>query len=200
MERQDKILQEKFESLDDLPLDFKPNLESKWELLSAGLHTKKSDNRPKLFLYISGIAALFLAIFFMFRPEPISPKMDSALTLKEPVKKEFPLIEENKSAITIAPVSYKRRLTKKKEILEQISPTIDSIVAKEEPILLEVVEPIKEAPRYVEIDFTNEVYLARFPAANTEKKLVQFRFFKPELGSQSLGSSEASPLQFKANF
>lgn len=61
--RSDKIIQDKINSVNDLPEGYTPNLNSKWELLQAGL--KPKQNKKTVLYYIqraSAVAAIFLLI------------------------------------------------------------------------------------------------------------------------------------------
>ena len=200
MERQNNILKEKFESIDDLPLDFTPNLDSKWELVAAALPAKKSNKKPLFIWYLSGVAALFLAVITFFWSEP---KQDLPLAAIPPkvVEKPTAFVAAPKKEIAIVKHANKRKTSLKKreeapvwvQAKDSILPAIPAItVAEKAP------EIVKS--RYVEIDFTNEVYAAKFPLANTSEKLVQFRFFKPEIGNHTNTQGGASLLQFKTNF
>jgi hypothetical protein len=61
--RSDKIIHDKINSVNDLPEGYSPNLNSKWELLQAGL--KSEQNKKSVMYYIqrtSVVAAMLLLI------------------------------------------------------------------------------------------------------------------------------------------
>ena len=61
--RSDKIIQDKINSVNDLPEGYSPNLNSKWELLQAGL--KPEQNKKPVLYYVqraSAVAAMLLLI------------------------------------------------------------------------------------------------------------------------------------------
>lgn len=200
MERQNNILKEKFESIDDLPLDFTPNLDSKWELVAAALPAQKSSKKPLFIWYLSGVAALFLAVITFFWAEP---KQDLSLAAIAPkvVEKPTAFVAAPKKEIATIKPTYNRKISlKKREEAPVLVQTKDSILPIEANVLVAEKAPEKIKSRYVEIDFTDEVYAAKFPAANTSEKLVQFRFFMPETNGFSSTTNGGSPLQLKANF
>lgn len=200
MERQNNILKEKFESIDDLPLDFTPNLDSKWELVAAALPAKKSSKKPLFIWYLSGVAALFLAVITFFWAEPKQDLPLAALTPKVVEKPTAFVAEPKKEIATIKPVNKRKTSLKKREEAPVLVQTKDSIMPALPAVLVAEKVPEKIKSRYVEIDFTDEVYAAKFPKANTSEKLVQFRFFMPETSGFSSTTNGGSPLQLKANF
>lgn len=200
MERQNKILKEKFESIDDLPLDFTPNLESKWELVSAALPAKKSDKKLLFIWYLGGVAALFLAVISFFWAEP-KQVLPLAILSPKVVEKPAALVVAPKKEIAIVKPTNKRKTSlKKREEAPVWVQAKDTILPAMPAITVAEKAPEIVKSRYVEIDFTNEVYAAKFPLANTSEKLVQFRFFKPEIGSHTNAQGGVSLLQFKTNF
>lgn len=200
MERQNNLLQEKFESLDDLPLDYQPNIESKWELLAAGLHGKKPARKPKLIWYLSGVAALFLAVLTFFWSEPKQIILPTQVVNIIPDKPQQ-LVLVKPQVIKESALKIKRKAPIKTRVEAPVLvQTKDSVLPNEPSSLLAEVEPVKQQARFTEIDFTDEVYLAKFPVANSEKKLVQFNFFKPQMGGNVNSNTQESTLQFKANF
>ncbi len=200
MERQNNLLKEKFESIDNLPLDFTPNLDSKWELVAAALPATNSSKKPLFILYFSGVAALFLAVITFFWFEP---KQDLPLAAPTPKIIEKPtafVAEPKKEIATIKPVNKRKISIKKREEAPVLVQTKGSILPALPAVLVAEKVPEKIKSRYVEIDFTDEVYAAKFPKANTSEKLVQFRFFMPETSGFSSTTNGGSPLQLKANF
>jgi hypothetical protein len=200
MERQNNILKEKFESIDDLPLDFTPNLESKWELVAAALPAKKSSKKPLFIWYLSGVAALFLAVFTFFWT---GPKQDLSVAVLTPkvIEKPIEIVAINKNELANVKTLNKRKTSlNKREETTILVQTKDSVLPIEESKLVAEKVPEKITSRFVEIDFTDEVYLAKFPAASNEKKWVQLKFFVPETNGFSSATNEGSPLQFKTNF
>jgi hypothetical protein len=201
MERQNKQVQDMLNSLDDLPLENTPNVASKWEILAMGLQGKKPAKKLSLMVYIIGMAALFFAVLIFFWAEP---KQDLPLAQVANKIGEKPLYLSPSKVIknsVLKPINKKKNVVKmnadEPPVLVQ---AIDSFLPLESTKLLSNQEPVKVKPRYVEIDFTNEVYAAKFPSANSSQKLVQFRFFKSETSNHTKTQGGSSLLQFKTNF
>jgi hypothetical protein len=200
MERQNNMLKEKFESIDDLPLDFTPNLESKWELVAAALPAKKSSKKPLFIWYLGGVAALFLAVISFFWAEPKQDLPIAALTPKVAENPAAFVAAPKKEIAIVKPANKRKTSLKKRGEAPVLVQTKDSILPTMPAITVAENAPEIVKSRYVEIDFTNEVYAAKFPLANTSEKLVQFRFFKPEIGNHTNAQGGVSLLQFKTNF
>src|SRR6188768_4065609 len=87
---QDKEIREKLNSLNTLPEGYSPSLDSKWELLRAGLPEKKKQ--PPFSLYALAASLLLLLGFgFLFRQSATfqAEKAGIASVLPSSVAKEF---------------------------------------------------------------------------------------------------------------
>jgi hypothetical protein len=201
MEKQNKQFQDMLDSLDDLPLENTPNVASKWEILAMGLQGKKPAKKSSLMVYIIGMAALFFAVLIFFWAEP-KQGLPLAQVANKIVEKPLYLSPSKvmKNSV-LKPINKKKNVVKMNVVEPPVLvQAIDSFLPLESTKLLSLQEPVKVKPRYVEIDFTNEVYAAKFPSANTSEKLVQFRFFKSEISNPSNTQGGSSLLQFKTNF
>lgn len=108
--------------------------------------------------------------------------------------------DHSKEIAIVKPANKRKTSLKKRGEAPVLVQTKDSILPTMPAITVAEKAPEIVKSRYVEIDFTNEVYAAKFPLANTSEKLVQFRFFKPEIGNHTNAQGGVSLLQFKTNF
>lgn len=194
--RSDKMIQEKINSVNDLPDGYAPNLNSKWELLQAGL--KPVQNKRPLLYYIqraSAVAAMLLLIGgsgLLIIKKPTKPTASSVKTATSngiaaaPHAKPIHQVKEEKAVVT---PNHKIKNTdvNKASVAVATNPVKTTINKVEQPVS-EVAQPtIDHAPkelvaavteRFAEVDFTTPVLAPNVPT----DVLVKAQKFKFKLG------------------
>lgn len=180
----EQIIKEKIEGLNDLPVGYTPNLQSKWEVLESGLKPKK---RRLFFIWnrYTSIAAAFLFIggAGLLLIKNINNKPQSA----DVVKPKIEVPEANLQVVTIPAKETEKRVrnfrSKKPTRLQQVMiPQLDTAI--QDPIFIEHIEPvvatlettaIKKPKRFEEIDFNTPVIGTSVPT-QTYVESQKFRF------------------------
>jgi hypothetical protein len=192
--RSDKIIQDKINSVNDLPEGYSPNLNSKWELLQAGL--KSEQNKKSVMYYIqraSVVAAMLLLIGgsgLLIIKKPTKPITSSLQTNNNSVvntatkieevhqldekKVSKPSIENTKKVMVNAPSQLS---------VNNQNISVDTITQKVEVVNQTIVnttnnKQVTITERFTEIDFTTPVLA---PSAPTDV-LVKAQKFKFKLG------------------
>jgi hypothetical protein len=190
-----KIIQEKINSVNDLPEGYSPNLNSKWELLQAGL--KPEQNKKPVLYYIqrtSTVAAMLLLIGgsgLLIIKKPTKPITSSLLTNNNSVVNTAKKIEEvhQLEEKKVSKLSIKN--TKKVMVNEpshlainNLNTSVDSSIQKVEantkPIVHTIInEQVASTERFTEVDFTTPVLAPSVPT----DVLVKAKKFKFKLGA-----------------
>lgn len=218
---EDNLIADKLASLSDLPGDYAPNLESKWEVLETSLIETRKNKRKFIFtlrvaasLIITGI----LAVFFIGKHT--STRSTSALTqtvslpntevkrfqksvspdiiqpeLKS--KSQFPKKRFLKTRVKVSPQIKSDYLFT--QTIEQTgnTPVIESAIVQHLPIQ----EPPhkKEKSRYTQVDFEDPAILKTVPIQTTISSNFQIKFFKQnppdQIGMQD--QTESKSLRIK---
>jgi hypothetical protein len=192
--RSDKIIQDKINSVDDLPEGYSPNLNSKWELLQAGL--KPEQNKKPVLYYIqraSAVAAMLLLIGgsgLLIIKKPTKPSALNITTNVNSVLKVAPKVEIVNSIEEQKTTPSTTKTTKKVMVNAPIqlavnnqNTSIDTITQNLEVVTQPIVnttinEQVASNERFTEVDFTSPIIT---PSTPTDV-LVKAQKFKFKLG------------------
>lgn len=206
--RSNKIIQDKINSVNDLPEGYSPNLNSKWELLQAGL--KPVQNKKPVLYYIqraSAVAAMLLLIGgsgLLIIKKPTKPTASNITTNNKNIINVAPNTErvnavEEKKTILLPQKTNKKVMVNAPIQLAVNTPntSIDSSTQKVEvvnqPIANTTVnEQVATTERFTEVDFTSPIIT---PSTPTDV-LVKAQKFKFKLG---VGNNNQVNLQSENN-
>lgn len=194
METVDKTIQQKINSVDDLPAGYEPNLDNKWELLSAAIQSNSTQRKP--FVYyanrISAIAAMLLLIggswyILIQKPQPTKTRAEV-----KPINAVKVVLNEPKVLERVS--SFKK--SKSKKSVEPIITACEDL--PEEPIIdINACKPVEEIPKimvvtkpahYAEVDFTEPILTNTPPTEN----VVKAQRFKFKLGGSVDNGAQAA--------
>lgn len=172
MERMDdKLLRSKLDSLHGLPESYEPSLESKWELLEAGIHGKKK--RPALAWWAAAAGIALLAALWMLIPsEKPAPAVAAKTNEAASNQNDSPAIVQEavtakNEAHSSAPVKPSQAANKREQPAPQPAKENQMIAANDTAIALPVNESAlatEEPPsrirkkKYIEIDFNEPAH------------------------------------------
>lgn len=206
--RSNKIIQDKINSVNDLPEGYSPNLNSKWELLQAGL--KPEQNKKPVLYYIqraSAVAAMLLLIGgsgLLIIKKPTKPTASNITTNNKNIVNVAPNPErvnavEEKKTIPSPQKTNKKVMVNAPIQLAVNTPntSIDSSTQKVEvvnqPIANTTInEQVATTERFTEVDFTSPILT---PSTPTDV-LVKAQKFKFKLG---VGNNNQVNLQSENN-
>jgi len=192
--RSDKIIQDKINSVNDLPEGYSPNLNSKWELLQAGL--KPEQNKKPVFYYIqraSAVAAMLLVIGgsgLLIIKKPTKPSVSNIITNTNSYVTVAPKVEIVNTIEEQKTTPSTSKTTKKvmanvpiKLVVNNQNISIDSSTQKVEAVTQPIVnttinEQVASTERFTEVDFTSPIIT---PSTPTDV-LVKAQKFKFKLG------------------
>jgi len=189
------IIKQKIDSINSLPPNYEPNLESKWELLEAGL--KPNKTKPFLFWFnrIGAAAAVLLLVggIGMYGIKLIKSngvKKPVVAQVKANFKRENLTQADKKTGIKI----NNKAINKKQEKYTKVKST--KIIAEQVPLLVlknevidtfsipvsikdnRVVETMKKQKRFTEIDFGETIITKPL-----EMKVANIQNFKFKVGT-----------------
>lgn len=189
------IIKQKIDSINSLPPNYEPNLESKWELLEAGLKPNKS--KPFLFWFNRiGAAAAVLLLFGgigMYGIKVIQSngvKKPVVAQVKRNFKKENLTQVDKETGIkinakTISPKQQKNTKVKSTKIIEELAPLLvlknEVIDTLSVPVFIKenrIVETVKKQKRFTEIDFGETIITKPL-----EMKVANIQNFKFKIGT-----------------
>jgi hypothetical protein len=206
------IIKQKIDSINNLPQNYEPNLESKWELLEAGL----KSNKPKPFVFwfnrIGSVAAILLlfggiGIYVIKVVKPTNLKNPATAQVQRIEKKEYGKLSlKSNSMANIQPINTNKDVIIKPKKLKKV-------IEKEPPLMItenkhldtpihsvtiaenKVIETVKKYKRFTEIDF--EEPLLKKPL---EIKVANIQNLKFKIGTtlpnKSLTGASADNLSF----
>jgi hypothetical protein len=192
--RSDKIIQDKINSVNDLPEGYSPNLNSKWELLQAGL--KPEQNKKPVLYYIqraSAVAAMLLVIGgsgLLIIKKPTKPSVSNIITNTNSYVTVAPKVEIVNTIEEQKTTPSTSKTTKKvmanvpiKLVVNNQNISIDSSTQKVEAVTQPIVnttinEQVASTERFTEVDFTSPIIT---PSTPTDV-LVKAQKFKFKLG------------------
>ncbi len=192
--RSNKIIQDKINSVNDLPEGYSPNLNSKWELLQAGL--KPEQNKKPMLYYIqraSAVAAMLLLIGgsgLLIIKKPTKPTASNITTNNKNIVNVAPNPErvnavEEKKTIPSPPKATKKVMVNAPIQLaaNNQNMSVDTITQKIEVVTQPIVnttinEQVATTERFTEVDFTSPIIT---PSTPTDV-LVKAQKFKFKLG------------------
>lgn len=163
------IIKQKIDSVNSLPQNYKPNLESKWELLEASLKSNKS--KPFIFWFnrIGSAAAVLLlfggiGIYFIKVIKPSNLKKPATAQVQRIEKEDYAKPSLKKDSMAIAqPINTNRDVIVKPKSLKKITEAEPLMTTENKhidtPIISvaiaenKVIETVKKYKRFTEIDF-----------------------------------------------
>jgi len=197
--RSDKIIQDKINSVNDLPEGYRPKLNSKWELLQAGLKPKQNKKTVLYYLQlVSAVAAILLLIGgsgLLIIKKPTKPMASS---VKVPTPNDYvasPNVEPiHQVTIEKAVVTSSQKI--KNTDVNKASALIENNLVK--TTVIEVIQPNSKevqptvdyaskeqvaviTKRFEEVDFTTPILSQTTPT----DVLVKAHKFKFKLGAGS---------------
>lgn len=190
METADNIIKNKVDSVKDLPEGYVPNLNSKWELLQAGLpqQTEKKQRKHRLFYMqlAAAVAAMLLMIggsglLLIKKPNTAKPQVQATAKPAQQLAKQH--VSPSTNTLQVAAVKSTQVKNKPSKINQQpiiinSVPQAPSPIITPEPTpqpMLTLVEPL---PIITEVDFTEPVLKSITPT----DVLVKAQRFKFKLG------------------
>lgn len=210
--REEKQMREKLRAVTDLPAGYGPNLESKWELLQAGLVPAKRK-RFAWFISIGSAAALLLVaslLLLMNRNKEVEQQV-SILVVPPPVQSTPEAVKEKQKIVQAIPVHKPHRALKhieKKHVADELRqeslPVVDSSTLLPAAVLQEempAVELAEKPPRFTELDFNDPVISNHTPS---EAVMASQRFkFRIGFSAQShagVSDTHKKPALFRKRF
>jgi hypothetical protein len=205
MEATERTMMEKVNSIDYLPGDYAPNLQSKWELLDAGLRPQRKRHAWIYFLG-SGIAAAILLLFgpaILLQQQKKSPASLPRKTAGEQLEQGFKNagVADAKPGAKYIPKKQKVKQAlpepaqQKAEMMVTVAAETDSLAGLPEEKNVMLAE-VPKAKRFTEIDFDQPAIGNRAPDGPV---IASQRFrFKIGVGAQTNSTKPAglSPLRF----
>ena len=204
METANNIIKNKIDSVTDLPEGYTPNLNSKWELLQAGLpqQPEKKQRKPVMFYMqrAAAVAAMLLMIGgsgLLLIKKPNTAKPHAQATAKPDQQLAKQQVLPSAKTIQVAAVKSTHVENKPTKINQQPI-IIDSVIQAPSPIItpeptpqpmLAQAEPL---PIITEVDFTEPVLKSTTPT----DVLVKAQRFKFKLGigeTQGLNAATNKP-------
>jgi len=215
---ENKIIRDKINSIENLPKDYTPFIDSKFELLMAGI-PEPSKKRKRIWIIIPWGVAAGIALLLMLNQTSNEKKI---ITSKAPTRKQI----YSKNDFVVKTGTQKKDIVNKKKQEKNINPVDTDTIYKKENIVL-IQEPNKTAEytippiindsftnsaivkieknnpaklkrhRFAEIDF-NENSTTEPVIESTAKRLkVDFRF---KVNNTIVQTPFVKPLQFKKDF
>lgn len=206
---ENKIIQEKINSLDGLPDGYQVSLAGKWELIEASLEGKKS--KKPLWYRSSAAAILLVAGAFWLTIKPEQPR-NMVQQVEENKNKQVAVNTEKQQTKGIIEKKEKQRLKHKRENKKQsITPVTDQLIPivavsadsvapvvaiQEKPLVAEV---RKTKPVIQVVDFTDTIKPQEWVAVINSTK-PKFRFTIGSLAKSAKNKNGFdSPLKLHTN-
>jgi hypothetical protein len=201
-----KIIKQKIDSVNSLPQNYEPNLESKWELLEASLKSNKS--KPFIFGFnrIGSAAAVLLlfggiGIYVIRVIKPANLKKPATAQVQRIEKEDYakPSLKKDSMAnakqdVIVKPKSLKK-ITEAEPLMITENKHIDTPIISVAIAENMVIESVKKYKRFTEIDF--EEPLLKKPL---EIKVASIQNLKFKIGTtlpnKSLTGASADNLSF----
>jgi cytoskeletal protein RodZ len=194
--REHELIRQKIEAVTGLPEGYAPNLDSKWELLEAGLNPRRKK-RPLVWISVVSSAAVLLMVstlVMMNMQQQLPVREQGAVTVKEvagtlnteqrPVEKQEEKQKERPRRHKHMPVPVKEENTEL--VITASKPENITGEAPQETIAVVT----QKVPRFVEMDFNEPVINNEVPS---EAVIASQRFrFRVGLGGQSSTMAPAS--------
>ena len=212
--RSDKIIQDKINSVNDLPEGYSPNLNSKWELLQAGL--KPEQNKKPVLYYIqraSAVAAMLLVIGgsgLLIIKKPTKPSVSNIITNTNSYVTVAPKVEIVNTIEEQKTTPSTSKTTKKvmanvpiKLVVNNQNISIDSSTQKVEAVTQPIVnttinEQVASTERFTEVDFTSPIITPSTPT-DVLVKAQKFKF-KLGVGNNNQANNHKHTRIFKSEF
>jgi hypothetical protein len=207
---ENKIIQDKINTLDSLPAGYQTSLAGKWELIEASLEGKQ--NKRPLWYWSSAAAILIIAGIFWLNLRPEQPRNMAQQTQKTTGK---PAVTHTEKLYTKTLVEKKKnhrpkpKAVSKKQFIAPVADnttpvmvvSTDSVVqitnTQKKPLVAEV---RKAKPALQVVDFTDSIKPQEWVAVTNSIK-PKFRF---TIGSLAKGAKSKnifdSPLKLLTNF
>jgi hypothetical protein len=200
------IIKQKIDSINSLPQNYEPNLESKWELLEASLKSNKS--KPFIFGFnrIGSAAAVLLlfggiGIYVIKVIKPANLKKPATAQVQRIEKENYtkPSLKKDSMAnakqdVIVKPKSLKK-ITEAEPLMITENKHIDTPIISVAIAENMVIESVKKYKRFTEIDF--EEPLLKKPL---EIKVASIQNLKFKIGTtlpnKSLTGASADNLSF----
>jgi hypothetical protein len=205
------IIKQKIDSINSLPQNYEPNLESKWELLEASLESNKPKPIVFWFNRIGSAAAILLlfggiGIYVIKVVKPTNLKKPATAQVQRIEKKEHgkPSLKSNSMA-NIQPINNNKDVVVKQKKLKKViekeplmiteTKHLDTPIHSVTIVETRTMETVKKYKRFTEIDF--EEPLLKNPL---EIKVANIQNLKFKIGTtlpnKSLTRASADYLSF----
>jgi hypothetical protein len=201
------IIKQKIDSINSLPQNYEPNLESKWELLEASLESNKPKPIVFWFNRIGSAAAILLllggigGIYVIRVIKPANLKKPATAQVQRIEKEDYakPSLKKDSMAnakqdVIVKPKSLKK-ITEAEPLMITENKHIDTPIISVAIAENMVIESVKKYKRFTEIDF--EEPLLKKPL---EIKVASIQNLKFKIGTtlpnKSLTGASADNLSF----
>ena len=203
METANNIIKNKIDSVTDLPEGYAPNLNSKWELLQAGLpkQPEKEQRKPVMFYMQSAaaVAAMLLMIggsglLLIKKPNNTKPKAQATATPSPQLDKQqvLPNVKTMQVAVVKSTQTNQKPTKNNLPIITDSVPPAPSPIITPEPTPQPILAQAEPLPIITEVDFTEPVLQSTTPT----DVLVKAQRFKFKLGigeTQGLNATTNKP-------
>lgn len=181
------IIKQKIDSINSLPPNYEPNLESKWELLEASLES----NKPKPFVFwfnrIGSLAAVLLlfggiGIYVIKVIKPASLKKPTTAQVQINEKEKYAANEDKKPSLKGDLIKNTQPINTNQNVI--VKPKNLKVITEEEPLMIteykhldttilsitfaenRAMETVKKYNRFTEIDFNEPIKPEQLTAIN----------------------------------
>ena len=213
--QEDNLLSEMLNSMENLPENYNPNLNAKWELLNNALSPDQGKRTGFFWLKWSVAALVLLSIGgFIYRNQSGTPSVESPEIVLVPHISSKPIVNDNKqeNSIAFSQENNKPRFNNKKvissapaqeAILSNVVITKDTVVEistginspdTSDLLSIKVNQQVKKK-RYVTVDFGTDASVEA--TANTAFKV---NFLKRNQPEEASSVKSGSTLLFKKSF
>lgn len=201
-----RSLQQKLDSLDELPVGYEPNLNSKWEVLETALHGKTQRKSIlialKPWLRVAAMLLLIGGAGLLLIKKPTT-KTANVVPMVSPI----PQVMDDKpelvqSHLTPKPTKYvvqKRNniVEKREEQTQVVTLAKDSVIINTAEVAAEIAAIAAKPNKFTEVDFTEPANVQ-----TNNEAMVKAQKFRFKLGfgnTEQVGATKSIPL-FKTGF
>ena len=210
---EDKMIRAKIDALHTLPEGYAPSLDSKWELLQAGLEGKKE----KFPIYWISIAAGFLLLigfgWVMMKNDVKNEALPVAKTerkmidpsIEDPAKQTIPAEEATASNDTRKPLDKRSfAVVPQKKEQENIKIDIEHTITSQETLFVDTAPAIAKSTakpkkkKFVEMEFSDSPQANPSMEAQADGR-IRIRFM-PQQEHSAAGNNESASIKLKKSF
>lgn len=216
---ENKLIASKLSELDTLPEGYKPNLNSKWELIEASMEGERK-NRFVMYRVAAVITGIIL-LGYLFMPRlnvqpatqsKVQQKTEPAMKHNKPLpspeqkNKMIAATVQRKSAAKVEKVKIKSNVVEMESVQPKPETKIDSVPAMQNSVQLAELDteaPVKKKKsRYVQLDFNDPVKEETAAPSPKQMYAKEFRIdlFNGNAPPQTNTITNSSTALFKIKF